>query len=197
MQLRLCTYPDIHWVGLCCGDVVHDLVRGEEPKRVGEVLEVLYHTEDVRQVLGVIGCPRLSAVDTLALQRRIDVEDHVDAGGVEDGRTCRVIKGGVDVVNSNGVDLREDLVTTLTSARKTFQDHCTYTEPLYQGGIPQTDVRICKHIALLSGIVQCLASRLIVDANDHQPLACDCVDEVLAANFDWVDSMCNGDREGQ
>ena len=61
--------PDVHGVVLGGGEVVHDLVRGEESKGVGESLEILDNTKDTCEVVLVVRCPWFGAVDALAGQR--------------------------------------------------------------------------------------------------------------------------------
>ena len=99
------TYADVHGIELGGAQIVHNLIRSEESKRIGEVLEVLDDTKDAREVARIVARPWRRAVDALASQGRIDVEDHVDAGRVEDGGAFRVVELGVDVVDADRVDL--------------------------------------------------------------------------------------------
>lgn len=71
----------------------------------------------------------------------------------------------------------------------------TYTEPLHDSRIAQAHVCIREHILALIWLVRSLTSRLVIDANDHQTLARDGIDKVLAADLDWVDSIRNGGEE--
>jgi hypothetical protein len=96
---------DVHGVVLGSGKVVHDLVSSEEGECVGERLEVLDDTEDACEVVLVVRSPWLGAVDALAGERRVDIQDHVDTGGIEDGHALGVVEGGVDVVYTDSVHL--------------------------------------------------------------------------------------------
>jgi hypothetical protein len=79
------TYTNVLRVELCGIEIVHNLIGSKEPKGVGQVFEVLDNSEDARKVVGVVAGPWLCAVDTLALEGRIDVKNHVDSSGIEDG----------------------------------------------------------------------------------------------------------------
>lgn len=68
----------------------------------------------------------------------------------------------------------------------------TYTEFLDQHSVAQTDIGIREHILAFIGLVRSLASRLVVDTNDHQTLVRDRVDKVLSANLDRVHGLRNG-----
>lgn len=87
------------------GILVDDLVTGEETQNVVEVLEGLDDTEDLLVVFGIVGVLGRSTVQGAVLERRVDIKDHVDTGGVEDGGTLVVVKRGRQVVDTDGVDL--------------------------------------------------------------------------------------------
>lgn len=72
---------------------------------------------------------------------------------------------------------------------------CAYPQFLYEHSIAQTDVRVRKHILALTGLVRSLASRLVVNTNNHQSLVGDCVNEVLAADLDGVDGIGDARKE--
>lgn len=67
-----------------------------------------------------------------------------------------------------------------------------YTQLLHEGCISQTFVAICEGIFAVCGIVCSLTSGLVIDTNDHHPLVCAGVDEVLATDFDWLDGIGDG-----
>lgn len=96
---------NVHGIKLGSVQVVHDFVGSEETERVGQVLEVLDDPKDAGKVVGVIAGPWLGTVNTLALQGRIDIENHVNSGSVEDGGAFGMVEFGVNVVYSNGVHL--------------------------------------------------------------------------------------------
>jgi hypothetical protein len=102
---RQCTYSDVHGVILCCTQIIHDFVRGEEAKSVWQVLEVLDDAENARKIVGVVRSPWFRTVDALSWQGRVDVEDHVNSSGVEDRGALRVVKVGVNIVDTNCVHL--------------------------------------------------------------------------------------------
>lgn len=85
-------------------DSVHDLVAGEESESVGVVFEGFDHGEDVLEVSLGVGRARVRAVDVLSFVGRVDVENDVDADGVEDGHALIVVEGGVEVVRTDGVN---------------------------------------------------------------------------------------------
>ena len=60
------TYSDVLWIVLSSGQIVDDLVCREEPKGVGEAHEVLNDTKSAAEVVTVVRCPRLQAVDALS-----------------------------------------------------------------------------------------------------------------------------------
>jgi hypothetical protein len=95
---------DVGRVRLATVDVVHDLVAREESQGVGVVHEGLDHGEDVCEVRFVVSRARVRAVDVLTLVGRVDVEDDVDADGVEDGHALIVVQGRVEVVGTDGVN---------------------------------------------------------------------------------------------
>jgi hypothetical protein len=142
---------------------------------VGKVLEVLDYAKDTLKVLLVVRSPWLGAVNALARKRRVDVEDHVDAGGIEDRHTLGVVQSRVDVVNTDSV----------------------HTELLHDNRITETHVGVRKGIFLFSGLVSGLTARLIVNTNNHQPFVCDCVNEVLPAHFNRVDCVSNAREQGR
>jgi hypothetical protein len=187
---------NIHRVILCSIQVVHDLVCGKEAKSVGQVLEVLHDAKNTREVVAVVAGPWLGAIDALALQRRVDVEDHVDTGGVEDGSASRVIELRIDVVYANSVDL--STISQKSSGEnksRRYRHRLTYTQSLHHHSITQTDISVREHILALARLVRSLATGLIVDTNDHQSLVRDRVDKVLAADFHRVHGLRNGCEE--
>lgn len=99
------TYADVHRIEFSCTEIVHDLVGREEAQRVREVLEVLHYAEDAREIAGIVARPWRGAIDTLAAQWRVDIQDHVNSCRVENGGASGVIELGVHVVDANSVDL--------------------------------------------------------------------------------------------
>lgn len=85
--------------------LVDYLVTGEESQSVGVVLEALDDTEDLLEVDLVVGRLGRGPVNGSAGQGRVDIENHVDAGRVEDGGTLIVVEAGVEVVDTDSVDL--------------------------------------------------------------------------------------------
>lgn len=85
--------------------LVDNLVSSKETEEVVVVLEALNDTKDLLVVDGTVGGPRGAAVEVATLQRVADIEDHVDTGSVEDGSTLVVVERGLQVVNTDGVDL--------------------------------------------------------------------------------------------
>lgn len=98
------TYSDV--VGNQLNTVLVDnLVTREETSSVGVVLECLNDTKDLGHVDGVVRLPRRTTVEGAVLERRVDVENHVDTGGVEDGSAVIVVSRGSQVVHTDTVDL--------------------------------------------------------------------------------------------
>lgn len=165
---------DVRRVGHAGLDIVHDLVAGEEGERVGVVLERLDHSEDMRKVgLGVSG-GRVRAVEVLVCRRGVDVEDDVDADGVEDGHALVVVEGRVEVIGADGV----------------------HAQVLHEGSVAKAFCGVAERVGLVE--VCALAERLVVDAQDHEALVGDGVDEVLALCDDRVGSRdrCRERAEG-
>ena len=78
------TYPDVWRQLLRVSIGIDQLVGTEEAERVGVVLEVVDDGEGAVDVVPVVGLGGVVAGDALAVKRRVDVDDHVDAGHVED-----------------------------------------------------------------------------------------------------------------
>lgn len=87
------------------GILVDHFVSGEETKNVVEGLEGLDDTKDL-PVVGVgVGGPGSSAVQVAIGEGGVDIEDHVDTGGIEDRGALVVVESGLEVVHTDGVDL--------------------------------------------------------------------------------------------
>lgn len=98
------TYPDVS------GNVldtllVDDLVSGEEGQGVGEVLERFDHTEDLLEIDIIVGAFGVGSVKVSAIQRRVDIQDHVDTSCVEDGCALVVVETRRQVIDTDGVNL--------------------------------------------------------------------------------------------
>lgn len=87
--------------------LVDDLVSGEEGQSVGVVLEGFDHAKDLLHVDGVIRGPGCRPVQGTVLQRRVDIQNQVDTGRVEDGGTLVMVEVRAHVVDTDGVDLGE------------------------------------------------------------------------------------------
>lgn len=85
--------------------LVDDLVTGKETQDVGVRLEGLDDTKDLLEVDGVVRGPRLTAVERAIGQRRVDIQNDIDTGTVEVRDTLVVVERGLQVVNTDGVDL--------------------------------------------------------------------------------------------
>lgn len=132
--------PDIQRVLLGGTHIVHNLVGCEEGQSIRVALEVLDNAEDATEVADVIGRLGIAAVDGLSAEGSIDVDDHVDTGGIEDASAFVVVEARVDVVDADGV----------------------YAEALEEGGIAETDGRVAEGIELVLGLVATLATGLAV-----------------------------------
>ena len=176
--------PDVHGVVLGRGKIIHDFVGSKEGKGVGEGLEVLDDTEDARKVVLVVRSPWFGAVDALARERRVDIKDQVDTGGIEDGHALGVVESGINVVDTDSVHLHPLEVGHLIM-------HGTYTQLLHDHSIAETHVCVCEGILFRRRLVSGLTSRLVVNAHNHQPLVRDGIDKVLAADLNRVDGMGN------
>lgn len=96
------------------GVFVDDFVSGEEPKQVRIILEGLYDGEDTRQEILIVSRGGFFAVEMLARDGSADVQEDVDSGGVVDRHTFIVVQRGVNVVDSNGVDLKREAISRFT-----------------------------------------------------------------------------------
>lgn len=121
----------------------------------------------------MVARPRLCTVNALARLRTVDVNDHVDAGSVEDGGAVVVVQRGVDVVHADGVG----------------------TELLEHDGIAQADRLVRQGVTTLLRLVACLASGLVVDADNDEALLAHAVDEILALDLDGMDRDCDAGQE--
>lgn len=77
------TYPNVSRNVLDTLLVDH-LISGEEGQHVGEVLERFDDPKDLLEIEIVVGAFRVGPVEVSAIQRRVDIQDHVDACCVED-----------------------------------------------------------------------------------------------------------------
>ena len=99
------TNPNVRRVILSSSDIVHDFVTSKEGQSIGVCLEVLDNAERAGEVVGSVRAPWVGPVDALAREWGVDVDDHVDADSVEDTRALVVVDIGVNVVDTDGVDL--------------------------------------------------------------------------------------------
>nr|POE71943.1 hypothetical protein CFP56_11819 [Quercus suber] len=155
-------------------EIVDDLVAGEEAEGVGVGLEGLHDGEDVLQIRERVGGGGIVAIDVLAGEGRVDIDQHVDAHVVEDGGAVVVVEGGVEIVDADGVD----------------------AERLHQGGIAQADGAIGEGIGGVGGANGALSALLVVDADDDEAVVGDGVDELLLFHDDGVDGA-DGGGEGR
>jgi hypothetical protein len=86
----------------------------------------------------MVRSPGFRAVDALAAEWRIDVDDHVDTGGIEDACTLIVVNLWVDVVDADRVD----------------------TEALEKRSVAQAYFAIRERILAVLGFVSALTSWL-------------------------------------
>lgn len=84
--------------------LINNLIPREKRQRVGIILKPLNDTKDLLKVSGVIAIPRLRAIEVIALQRRVDVQDHVDARSIEDRCAFVVVQSGGKVVDTDRVN---------------------------------------------------------------------------------------------
>lgn len=69
------------------------------------MFEGLNDSEDPLQVVSVIGGFGISAVQVFVGKGRVDIEDHIETSGIEDGHAKIMIGYGVDSVDPNSVCL--------------------------------------------------------------------------------------------
>lgn len=117
--------------------LVQDLVAGEETQQVGVVPESLDDGKDVVHILLGVRGRGIRAVNVLAGLAAVDIDDHVHAGGVEDGDAFIVIQIRREVVHSDGV----------------------HTQLLHENGISETGVGIAERVGLAGET--CGSTRLV------------------------------------
>jgi hypothetical protein len=100
-----------------------------------------------------------------------------------------VVEGGVDIVDTDGIHLSMSVIAYASL-------HITYTQLLHNHSIAKTHVCVGESVFTRRWLVTGLTSRLVVNTNNHQALVCDCVDKVLAADFDRVDGMRDAREQG-
>lgn len=71
--------------------LVDHLISAEEPKGVGVVLESLDDSENALEITLVIAAHWVFTIQTLTASGSVDIKDHVDTGGVEDGGALVVV----------------------------------------------------------------------------------------------------------
>ena len=150
--------------------LVDNLVAGEESQGVGVVLEGLDDGKSAVEIGGIVRLPRIPAAQGLADQGRVDVKDHVHAGGIEDAGARIVVRIGVEVVDTDSVD----------------------AENLEQGGITEALVGIRQGVVARRLVVGSGAARLIINADNLEAVASRGVDKVLALNLKRLDSRGDG-----
>ena len=87
--------------------LVDHLVTSEESEGIWVALERLDDSKNALEVAFVVGADWVLTVQALATSRAIDIQDHVDTSGIEDRRAIIVVGVRVEVVNTDGVHLRE------------------------------------------------------------------------------------------
>lgn len=100
------------------GILVDNLVAGEETENIVKVLECLDDTKDLLEVEMAVGSPGLHAVESTIGQGRVDVEDDVNTGRVEDGNALVVVEVGLDVVDTDSVDAQHLHQSRVTLANR-------------------------------------------------------------------------------
>src|SRR6185437_13606161 len=88
--------------------------------------EGLDDTEHLLEVEGTVGSPGLGTVQGAVGQRRVDIQNYVDAGLAEDGNTLVVVQGRLDVVDTDGVD----------------------TQALHQSGVTHAGIAVGQRVTL-------------------------------------------------
>ena len=83
--------------------LINNLIAREKQQCVGVVLESLHNCEDAVQVAIIVALPWSSTVDTLTGQWRVDIEQEVDADGVEDASAKIMVDSGVEIVYTDSI----------------------------------------------------------------------------------------------
>lgn len=83
--------------------IVDNFVCREECQGIWVVLEALNVAEDVLEIASIIACPRFSSIERHL--RRVDIDNDVNTGRIEDAHAKIVVGGWVHVVDTNCVDL--------------------------------------------------------------------------------------------
>lgn len=148
--------------------LVDDLVSGEEGQGVGEVLERFDHTEDLLEIDIIVGAFGVGSVEVSAIQRRVDIQDHVDTSCVEDGCALVVVETRRQVIDTDGVN----------------------AQTLHESGIPQACIRIAERVLVL-GEARGTAG-LVVDTQDLEPITGFTVHKVLSLDLDGNDGAGSG-----
>ena len=91
--------------GQASGVLVDDFVSSKEAQSVVEGLEGLDHTKDLVVVVIGVGGPGSGAVQVAIGEGRVHIEDHIDTRRIEDGGALVVVKSGLQVIHTDGVDL--------------------------------------------------------------------------------------------
>lgn len=104
------TYPNIRR-GLFGTLLINHLISREESQSVGVVFESLNDPKDLLEVFGIVAAFGVRSIEAITFQRRVDVQNHVDSGSVEDRRTFVVVELRREVVDTDSVDLVSDIST--------------------------------------------------------------------------------------
>lgn len=159
------TYPHIRRDNSAARSIIDNLITSEEQQSIRVVLERLHNSERPVQVRRIIGSPRLTTIDALSRQRRIDVDQHVYPHRVEDAGAHVVVQVRVDIVDSDGVD----------------------AQLLHQRRVSKTDVPIAQRVGAAARVVAGGSTWLICKPDDLEAVVGDRVDEVGASDRDGLD----------
>jgi hypothetical protein len=163
--LKTKTYTNIRRIVLGGSYIVDNLVTGKESQSIRISLEVLNLREDVGQVGVGVCCPGGGSVN--GHEGRVDIDNDVDTSSIKDAHARVVVGLRVDIVDTNGVDLKCRISMEELPGTAVAKD--AYAKLLQKNGIAQADISIAQHVLAGVRIEARLAAGLVVDADNLEP----------------------------
>ena len=101
------SYPEVRRHGPTTTAIIDDFVSSKEAQCVRVAFKGLHHSEDPCEIPRVVARPWATSIQTLPTQRRVDIKKHVDSNSVEDTGAKVVIQRRIQVIDAQGVQLRQ------------------------------------------------------------------------------------------
>ena len=87
-------------------DRLHVLVSPKKAECVGVILESFDNAKYALQIGSIVGAFQIARIQALVREGGVDIDEHVDADGIEDANTEIMVQRRIKVVNTNSVDAK-------------------------------------------------------------------------------------------